>query len=238
MKKVFISYSHTDTSIADGIAAVLEELSLEYFRDIKDIQWGDGINASVREGLESSSAIIVIISPGSLKSHWVPYEVGYATALKKKILPFLTHPSLDVPGFIADLSYIKSEEQVRSFFELLPERNSLANNSSSQFKSISKLEIFKKLSNEMSALFSEMRNNLSFSENKFVREFLVLDSGVIFSHDKPRFEYRSNVHQQLFNQIDILESYGFVKVVLVTNTKIYRMTEEFVDLLLSWDAVS
>jgi TIR domain len=234
MKKVFISYSHTDTSIADGIAAVLQELSLDYFRDVKDIQWGDGINNSVREGLESSSAIIVIVSPGSLKSHWVPYEVGYATALKKKILPFLTHPALDVPGFIADLSYVKSEEQVRNFFELVSNQKSLATNSDVQDKSISKPKIFNELSIAMSDLFSEMKSDLSSSENKFVREFVTLDGGVMFTHGgKLRFEYRSNVHPHLFNQVDILESYGFVKVVLETNTKIYRMTEEFVDLLLS-----
>jgi insertion element IS1 protein InsB len=77
------------------------------------------------QGLESSVAIIVIISPGSLKSHWVPYEVGYATALRKKILPYLTHPSINPPGFLADLLHIKSEEQIRDFFSLKSDLNFL-----------------------------------------------------------------------------------------------------------------
>ncbi len=116
MQNVFISYSHTDHEIADNIVSVLEELSIPYFRDIKNIRWGDAIPASVRDGLSSSSAIIVIISPGSLKSDWVPYEVGYATARGINILPFLTHPAIETPAFIYDLSYVETVKQVREYF--------------------------------------------------------------------------------------------------------------------------
>jgi hypothetical protein len=41
MRKVFISYLHTDAKIADAIVAALEEIEVDYFRDSKDIQWGD-----------------------------------------------------------------------------------------------------------------------------------------------------------------------------------------------------
>lgn len=116
MSTVFISYSHKDSDSADAIVTILEELGIPYFRDVKDINWGDSIASILREGLEKSAALIVIISPGSLESQWVAYEVGYATALRKRVLPYLTHSALDRPGFIGDLLHVQSSQQIREFF--------------------------------------------------------------------------------------------------------------------------
>lgn len=236
MEKIFISYSHTDSSVADSITQVLEDMNLPYFRDIKDIGWGDKITNSVRDGIGESIAIIVIISPGSLKSHWVSYEVGYATALKKKVLPYLTHPSIDPPGFLSDLLNISSEQQVRDFFHSIPNLKT-SDIHSEKNNEISKQQVqFNNLATKMNALFLEMKEDLSAEENQFVREFVALQGGTVFSHSgKQRFEYRSNVHRNLFNQVDLLVEYGFVKIAKKTNTSIYRMTEEFVNFLLAYD---
>jgi len=42
-----------------------------------------------------------VISPASLKSQWVAFEIGQAKALGKRLLPLLTHASLDVPEDVA-----------------------------------------------------------------------------------------------------------------------------------------
>jgi hypothetical protein len=233
MAGVFISYSHSDSSVADQIATVLAELNIEYFRDVKDIKWGDVVTASVREGLTNATAIIVIISPGSLKSHWVSYEVGFATARGKRLLPFLTHPAIDPPTFIADLSYAENLEQVREYFtdwkptEIDPSATLDEKSLQAQFDRLVEM---------MPELLSEMKDDLSRKENRFVREFVALESkGVMFNHEKQRFEYYGDSHSQLQNKIDIIESTGFVYVVHVSKySKIYRMTEEFVSLLLQW----
>ena len=116
MNDIFISYSHTDSDTADEIVAALDNLGIQSFRDVKNIEWGQPISTKVREGLQSASALIVIVSPGSLQSQWVAYEVGYGTGTNKRVLPYLTHTSLDMPGFMSDLSYVKSIDQVNDFF--------------------------------------------------------------------------------------------------------------------------
>jgi len=103
--KIFISYSSIDKEIADKLALQLDYIGMNYFLDRKDINWGDKITDEIEKGLNKSSAVIIIISPASLKSHWVPYEVGYAKSKGKMILPYLTHPSLDVPGYLREYSY-------------------------------------------------------------------------------------------------------------------------------------
>jgi len=116
MSTVFISYSHKDRALADGLTSVLSKLSIDYFQDVKDIDLGEAISARVREELDNCAVVLVILSPSSLKSHWVPYEIGHASALGKVVLPYLTHPDLEVPHYIRDLSFATAEQQIADYF--------------------------------------------------------------------------------------------------------------------------
>jgi hypothetical protein len=113
---VFISYSHADAGLVDSLAAVLDELGVEYFRDVRDIRLGEPITATVGAALARRRVLLVVVSPNSLGSHWVPYEIGHASALRKVIVPFLTDRSLNVPTYIRDLSYATTLEQIRRYF--------------------------------------------------------------------------------------------------------------------------
>jgi hypothetical protein len=114
--KVFISYSHFDSDFARSLSKLLSEMGVDCFLDEKNIEWGGVITEKVKDGLRTCSALIVILSPGSLKSQWVSFEVGQATALGKTVLPFLTHPALDVPLFLRHLNHKSDLEDVRTYF--------------------------------------------------------------------------------------------------------------------------
>jgi TIR domain len=114
---VFISYSHIDNVFVQQLAELLDVKKIPYFLDRRNIDWGDDIAQSIEDSLGNASHLIVVISPASLKSSWVPYEIGIARANGVKILPLLTHPSLDLPGFIANLSYKVSLENLVEFFD-------------------------------------------------------------------------------------------------------------------------
>ena len=117
--KVFISYSSVDDKRAKQLAKILDEINVEYFLDRKDINWGDDVTERITQGLADCSALVVIISPASLKSQWVPFEIGHASGLGKKILPFLTHPSLDVPGYLQRFHYETRLADVKKYFQSL-----------------------------------------------------------------------------------------------------------------------
>jgi len=234
MSVVFISYSHTDATTADAIVAALDEVGVPSFRDVKDISWGDAISQSVREGLDRAAAVIVILSPGSLKSHWVSYEVGYATAKNRRVLPYLTHPALDAPGFIGDLKHVASPVEVKEFFESNPNWAEGVTGESEAAAKEDVRSVFGKASKMMPDLLADMKNDLS-GDNPFTREFLPLEPGVIFNHTEPRFEYRTDSHDHLFNKVGMLESLGLISACHVgKHFKIYRFGEAFVDLLLEW----
>lgn len=113
---VFISYAHEDGDLVERITEILEELNVPYFQDRKAIQWGDAITAAVRGGLARASAVIVVISKASLRSHWVPFEIGHAIALGKDVLPFVTNPDLRIPNYVHDLNYITDLSALRQHF--------------------------------------------------------------------------------------------------------------------------
>ncbi len=114
--KVFISYSSIDRKQANELAALLSDIDVQYFFDQKDITWGSDFSSDITGSISDCSALIVILSPASLKSQWVPFEVGYATALGKRILPYITHPSLDIPSYLQRLHHISDLEDIRSYF--------------------------------------------------------------------------------------------------------------------------
>jgi len=112
---VFISYSHVDKDFVKSLVKILAKQQIPYFLDSKDITWGSSINDEIRQAFDNAQYIIVVMSPASLKSSWVPYEVGLAKGKNVKILPILTHPSLDLPLYLADLKHFNSLNEVNQF---------------------------------------------------------------------------------------------------------------------------
>lgn len=117
VKRVFISYSNVDREIAEKIADILKNEGVEYFLGEKNIQWGNDIKNIINDTLANRiTHEIVILSPASIKSQWVAYEIGFATAKDVIILPFLTHPSVEIPLFMKGYNYKVDLNDVRNYF--------------------------------------------------------------------------------------------------------------------------
>lgn len=117
VKRVFISYSNIDREVAEKIAEILKNEGVEYFLGEKNIQWGNDINNTINNTLANRiTHEIVVLSPASIRSQWVAYEVGFAMAKDVTILPFLTHPSIEIPLFLNGYNYTVDLNDVRKYF--------------------------------------------------------------------------------------------------------------------------
>jgi hypothetical protein len=119
---VFISYCHVDSDRVDLLAKRLQRNRVDIFLDKKSIDWGQPIAGEVTKALTECVAVLVVISPASLQSQWVPYEIGHAMGTNamgdsKQILPFFTHRSLVAPQYIADLRRLYSEDEIVQYFK-------------------------------------------------------------------------------------------------------------------------
>ena len=90
-----------------------------------------------------------------------------------------------------------------------------------------------KVKSSMPELIVEIKEDLAKEGNEFIREFFIISKCWTLNAIDRCFVYYFEDHENLQGKIHILENYGFVVDVTPKNTKKYRMTEEFVNLLLT-----
>jgi hypothetical protein len=118
--RVFISYALEDEVLAGQVVSALTGIGIESFLGSKDIGWGEDIEATIRKGLASCMALIVILSEASKGSEWVPFEVGQAKAQDKLVLPLLKEENALVPGFLSGVRHARSVADVVDYFQSPP----------------------------------------------------------------------------------------------------------------------
>ncbi|MCI0697802.1 toll/interleukin-1 receptor domain-containing protein [candidate division KSB1 bacterium] len=114
---VFVSHSSKDLWIAKTMAEKITALGAEVWLDEKDLEGGDVIIEKIIDGLEVCNEAIVLISPDSIKSEWVRFEVAGVRVLRKRLTPILNHIK---PAQVASLRDVLAIE-LNNFEQLLDE---------------------------------------------------------------------------------------------------------------------
>ena len=116
--QIFISHSHNDEMFARKVASILEDQGLIVWEASNEIFPGDNWAAKISQGLQESNAMVVLLTPESLKSVLVQREVEYALGSKeyrKRLIPVLIDPDKtiaedDIPWILKRLNIIDLTE--------------------------------------------------------------------------------------------------------------------------------
>lgn len=92
---------------------------------------------------------------------------------------------------------------------------------------------FLKVKSSMPELIAEMKKDLTKEGNDLIREFFIVSKRWVLNVVDHYFVYYFEEHENLQGKVHVLENYGFVMDMTSKNVKKYRMTEEFIDLLLT-----
>lgn len=92
---VFISHSTSDKNWCRDFAEGLRERGLRVFFDDWPAQATSPQEDTIRNGLRSSSSLVVVLDASSLSSQWAAFEVGAAIELNKLVVPVIAQ---DVSG--------------------------------------------------------------------------------------------------------------------------------------------
>jgi len=85
--KVFISHTHQDAELARDLARRLRQAGLEALVARADIPAGSDWKKTLREGIRTADAILLLVTPASLHSDWMMTELGMAEGFERVILP-------------------------------------------------------------------------------------------------------------------------------------------------------
>jgi hypothetical protein len=110
---VFISYAHEDAKWADSIRQVLRESKetsrFEVWNRELELQPGENWALKLGKALEASDAMVVLLSPQSVKSPFVRQEIDFALTQPKfrdRLISVMVKPTRDIPWILRTLPFI------------------------------------------------------------------------------------------------------------------------------------
>ncbi len=123
---VFISHQKRDTKEAIKIADYLGRFKVKVYLDEYDRDLGHAlcrnnpkeVVKAIQKGIDNSTHMICIISPNTLTSEWVPFEIGYG--YNKTDLAVLTLKGIensDLPEYIKVAPVIRNTKDIDDFIK-------------------------------------------------------------------------------------------------------------------------
>jgi TPR repeat protein len=88
-KPIFFSYSRTDSAFVLKLAKDLRKAGANIWLDQLDIKAGSHWDSSIETALNTSTSVIIVLSPASVASNNVMDEVSFALETNKTVIPIL-----------------------------------------------------------------------------------------------------------------------------------------------------
>lgn len=126
IKCIFISHQQRDKEAAKKIADYFINAGVDVYFDAydSDLKYSHqsnnakAVTDSIRKGINNSSHMLVLVSPNTLHSTWVPFEIGYGfdkTALYALCLKGI--PKGGLPEYIRTATIVRDIYDVNIFIE-------------------------------------------------------------------------------------------------------------------------
>ena len=98
--QVFISHSHETRALAKKVSEALKRAGLDVWNYEQEILPGDNWAEKIGQALESSQAMVVLLTPEALNSPTVLRDIEYALGRKtfnKRLIPVLVGSEDNIP---------------------------------------------------------------------------------------------------------------------------------------------
>jgi hypothetical protein len=118
--RIFISYSSEDLGFVKKLYERLKGSGYRPWFNLTDIAPGEQWHHEMMKGLDETSVVVLVVSPGAMKSEWVRVEWQKFLDLKKPILQLL-YQKTEKPPELKAIQGIKLEDNDRWYLDLLRE---------------------------------------------------------------------------------------------------------------------
>ena len=236
-RKVYLSYSFKDKRIADNITYSLMKEDIRCSDDIFEIDSENQFQKTVKDVISACSYLIILLSPNSIKSRWIQYELNFALTrvLKARditILPVLIE-DCDIPSFLKEYQIfdLRNQNNIDGLIE--------------QIRTVSKINFSNLSYKQFEDLVEEMLNKFEFIniEREWIYNGNEIDIKANYLRKDPlgeeieetwivevKFYNNSRVDIKTLKQlITILSSFKEpVMGLLVTNSQLTSVVQEWI----------
>jgi hypothetical protein len=121
--KIFVSSTRDDLDLAKDLTRRLKGIGLQVFTDEKVEEPGEELVQLLQRHLRASDEVIFLLTPNSIASEKIMFEIGAALSLRKKITPIVVGIKADkLPPMIKHLPHVRYAE-VTDYLAKLKKRN-------------------------------------------------------------------------------------------------------------------
>jgi hypothetical protein len=114
-KKVFITCAATDIDAARKLADELSDLGISALSAPDDFAPGANWRLEVGKALGEADAVLVLVSPASMKSEFVMKDVEYALStprLKRRLIPIKVKATNEFPWVFEKLQFLDATKRI------------------------------------------------------------------------------------------------------------------------------
>jgi hypothetical protein len=111
--RVFLSYATADEDFAKQLASHLSKQGCEVWDPSEQLFPGDNWLLKIGEALRKSKAMVVLLSPDSIRSEWVRREIEYAVGdrnYKRRVFPVVVRPTDEVPWILRKFRILRAND--------------------------------------------------------------------------------------------------------------------------------
>lgn len=104
--QIFLSYARADEEFAKTLATHLSRRGFSVWSPEEELLPGDNVWSRIGKALEMSKAMVVLLSPDSMRSDYVRREIEYALGdpnYEGRVFPVQVRPTHDVPWILGKL---------------------------------------------------------------------------------------------------------------------------------------
>jgi len=108
--QVFLSYAQSDGKWARELSGHLEAAGVRVLDPLGQLLPGDNWSLEIGKALDSSQAMVVLISPAAARSSSVKREIQFALGSEKyqdRLIPVEVEPTTDFPWVLRHFQWIK-----------------------------------------------------------------------------------------------------------------------------------
>src|SRR5438552_10414976 len=102
VSQVYLSYSHADAPAAREVSLVLRHAGFKVWTD-QEVLPGDNWAESIQRALDSSDAMVVLLSPDAAQSRFLRREIEYALGAERfenRLIPVMLRDTKDYPWIL------------------------------------------------------------------------------------------------------------------------------------------